>query len=150
MVNKIIIQGNLTRDPDYREFPNGGGSVCTVRIASTRKFNHNGKTSEDTTFVKVKTFGKLAMTCRQFLSKGAPVIFIGRLALDQWEKDGVQKQELYIAGENLEFLPDPKRNSPPARPQHNSSAADRSAYAPPVMPDVPDCQDDNSIDDMPF
>lgn len=149
MINKIIIQGNLTRDPDFREFPNGGGSACTIRIASTRKFNHNGKTSEDTTFVKVKTFGKLAMTCRQFLAKGAPVIFVGRLSLDQWEKDGQQKQELYIAAESLEFLPgkQEQRNNPSRPPLPPSSASDRSQYAPPAMPDY---QDETSMDDMPF
>ena len=146
MINKIIIQGNLTKDPDYREFPNGGGSVCTVRIASSRKYSHNGKNTEETTFVKVKTFGKLAVTCRQFLAKGQPVIFVGRLALDQWEKDGQQKQEIYIAAESLEFLPGRSEARDNASRQPPHSGSDRGNYAPPPMPE----NDYPVEDDMPF
>jgi single-strand DNA-binding protein len=165
MLNQIHIQGNLTKDPDYREFPSGGGSVCTMRIASSRKFKNSstGQMQEKTTFVKVKAFGKLAQTCRQFLSKGSAVIFSGHLELDQWEKDGVQKQELFINAENLEFLPSrsEQRDNPPRQPHggeyhhsgnpnntYHSAPSDRGSYAPPPMPqgtgDIP--QDD----DIPF
>lgn len=163
MLNKTIIQGNLTKDPDYREFPSGGGSVCTMRIASSRKFkNAAGQMQDETTFIKVKAFGKLAQTCRQFLSKGYPVIFVGHLALDQWEKDGVQKQEIYINAESLEFLPSrsEQRDNPPRQPHggeyhhsgnpnntYHSAPSDRGSYAPPPMQqgtgDIPQ-------DDIPF
>lgn len=153
MLNQVNIQCNLTKDPDYREFPNGGGSVCTMRVASSRKFkNASGQMQEETTFVKVKTFGKLASTCRQFLSKGSSVIFTGHLALDHWEKDGVQKQEIYINAEKIEFLPSrsEQRENPPRPPHggehyqhhHNNNnnysapPSDRATYAPPSQHDI--------------
>lgn len=136
MINKVIIQGNLVKEPDYREFPNGGGQVCTMRLASSRRFVNNGKTAEETTFVKVECYGRLATTCRQFLTKGSPVIFVGRLKLNQWQsKHGENRQELVIAAESLEFLPKAGERSNPPRPPVSDEPSDRGQYAPPPMPD---------------
>ena len=148
MLNKSFIQGNLVKDPDYREFPNGGGSVCTMRLASSRKFKtSSGQMQEETTFVKIETFGTLAKTCRQFLSKGSPVIFVGSLKLKEWQsKNGERRQELVINAESMEFLPgkSEQRENPPRQPQSNeyptntysAMPSDRGNYAPPSQHDI--------------
>lgn len=160
MLNKVFIQGNLVKDPDYRETPNGQ-PVCSLRLASSRKFKtSSGQMQEKTTFVKIKTFGTLAKTCRQFLSKGSPVIFEGKLELEEWQsKDGQHRQELVVNAENLEFLPSrgEQRENPPRQPQndyhHNTYSAppiDRSQYAPPPPPPPPEDYSEVPEDDIPF
>lgn len=138
MLNKTFIQGNLVKDPDYRE-THKGQPVCSVRLASSRKFSSNGQIHEETVFVKVELYGKLATTARQFLSKGSGVIFEGRLKLNQWQsKDGKQQSELVIAAESMEFLPKSERSSNPPHPptaQSSSHSSDRGQYAPPPLPD---------------
>lgn len=137
MLNKTFIQGNLVKDPDYRETPKGQ-PVCSLRLASSRKFSSNGQIHEETVFVKVELYGKLATTARQFLSKGSAIIFVGRLKLNTWQsKDGKQQSELVIAAESMEFPPKSERSSsnPPHPPTAQSSHSDRGQYAPPPPPD---------------
>lgn len=135
MLNKTFIQGNLVKDPDYRETPKGQ-PVCSVRLASSRKFSSNGQIHEETVFVKVECYGKLATTARQFLAKGHPVIFEGRLKLNTWQnKDGKPQSELAIAAERIEFLPKSERSAAVPRPQQTRNHNDRSSYAPPPPPD---------------
>jgi single-strand DNA-binding protein len=105
---------------------------------------------EETTFGKVELYGKLATTARQYLAKGHPVIFEGRLKLNTWQsKDGKQQSELVIAAENMEFLPRGERSAAVPQPTAQSSHSDRGQYAPPAMPrndhpgEVPE-------DDIPF
>lgn len=137
MLNKTFIQGNLVKDPDYRE-THKGQPVCSVRLASSRKFSSNGQIHEETVFVKVELYGKLATTARQFLSKGSGVIFVGRLKLNTWQsKDGKQQSELVIAAESMEFPPKERSSNPPHPPTAQSSHSDRGQYAPPPFPD--DC-----------
>lgn len=93
-LNKNFLMGNLTKDPDFRDFGKGNGGVCTLRIASNRDFISNGQKQTETLFVEVNVYGKLASTCRQFLSKGSKVLVEGRLVLKQWEKEGRQYSKL--------------------------------------------------------
>ena len=152
MLNKTFIQGNLVKDPDYRE-TNKGQPVCSVRLASSRKFSSNGQIHEETVFVKVECYGKLATTARQFLSKGSAIIFVGRLKLNTWQsKDGKQQSELVIAAESMEFPPKSERSSsnPPRPPQpgnNNNYNSDRGQYAPPPPPDD---YSEVAEEDMPF
>lgn len=148
MLNKTFIQGNLVKDPDYRETPSGQ-PVCALRLASSRKFKtSSGQMQEKTTFVKIKTFGTLARTCRQFLSKGSPVIFEGKLELEEWQsKDGQHRQELVVNAESMEFLPRSERSAAVPHPAAQSSHSDRSQYAPPSLPDD---YSEVSEEDIPF
>jgi single-strand DNA-binding protein len=141
-LNKTFLMGNLVKDPDYRDFGNGKGA-CTLRIANSYKFkNAAGQEQEEPLFVDVKTFGRTAATCRQFLSKGSKVLIEGRLKLDQWEKDGEPHQKLVIAAENVQFLSSNREQNNPPRPPadhphgHRRPVVD-SAYAP-QMPDIPE------------
>ena len=125
-MNTIMITGNLVRDPDYREFPNGGG-VCTLRVADSRRFTgKDGQKREETLFIDVKAFAKLAMTCRQFLSKGSKVLICGQLKSDEYTtKDGQKRTSIYIEAEKLDFLSAP--------PEERAPRTNRSA--PPVSHD---------------
>ena len=77
-LNKVFLLGNLTRDPDLRGFPNGQ-SVCDLGLAVSRRFVSNGQEQEETCFVDVVVWGKVANNCRQYLSKGSQVMVEGRL-----------------------------------------------------------------------
>lgn len=147
-LNKFFGMGNLAKEPDYRDFGNGKGGVCSLRIAMSRQFkNGSGQEQEETCFADVEVYGKTASTCRQFLSKGSKVLIEGRLVLKQWEKEGRLYSKLMIAAENVQFLSSRREQQdnpprPPADHPQGRSASRRpvdNAYA----PDVPD-------DDIPF
>lgn len=143
-LNKSFFQGNLVKEPDYRDFGNGNGGVCTLRLANSRKFVSNGKEHEETTFVDCQVFGKTASTCRQYLSKGSEVIIEGRLHLAEWQtKDGQQRQKLELVAENVQFL----SRQPQQQQRYNQSAVD-PAYAP--EPPMPDADNYPAEDDCPF
>jgi single-strand DNA-binding protein len=104
-LNKVFLLGNLTRDPDLRGFPNGQ-SVCDLRLAVSRRFISNGQEQEETCFVDVVVWGKVANNCRQYLSKGSQVMVEGRLQLDTWEdrNGGGQRSRLRVVAENVQFM----------------------------------------------
>lgn len=140
-LNKSFFQGNLVKDPDYRDFGNGNGCVCTLRLANSRKFTNNGKEHEETTFVDCQVYGKVASTCRQFLSKGSEVLIEGRLHLAEWQtKDGQQRQKLEMVAENVQFMSRgnssnahrPPSNDQYSKPQHRQVEPE---YAPMSSPD---------------
>lgn len=104
--NKVIIIGNLTRDPEYRQLPSGG-AVCRLGIASNRQFKNkqtNAMMSE-VCFIDVDVWGPQADTCRQYLQKGRAVLIEGRLKLDSWkDSDGSQRSKHTIVSESVVFL----------------------------------------------
>jgi single-strand DNA-binding protein len=154
-LNKVFLQGNLVKEPDFRDFGNGNGGVCTLRIANSREFSSKGQKQEETLFVDVNTYGKLATTCRQFLSKGSEVLIEGRLHLDSWQnKDGKQNQKLDIVAENIQFMssrkgdqsnpPRPPADHPHGRPYGNNRVD------PVYAPEMPDTDCGYADDDCPF
>ncbi|MBO5668480.1 MAG: single-stranded DNA-binding protein [Lentisphaeria bacterium] len=112
-LNKVFLLGNLTRDPDLRGFPNGQ-SVCDLRLAVSRRFTSNGQEQEETCFVDVVVWGKVANNCRQYLSKGSQVMIEGRLQLDTWEdrNGGGQRSKLRVLAENVQFMNRRKDDAP--------------------------------------
>lgn len=104
--NKVILMGNLTRDPELRYTPKGT-AVAKLGIAVSRKWrNDTGEMQEETTFVDVDAFGKQAETIGQYLKKGRPIMVEGRLRLDQWEdkNSGQKRSKLNVVLENFQFL----------------------------------------------
>lgn len=101
-LNKIIMMGNLTRDPESKQFSNS--SVCKFGIAVNRK----SKTTDEVCFVDVIAWGQLAEVCQKYLVKGKPVLVEGRLKLEQWEKDGKQNSRHVIILENMQMISEPK------------------------------------------
>ncbi|MDR0428767.1 MAG: single-stranded DNA-binding protein [Puniceicoccales bacterium] len=103
--NKVIIVGNLTRDPELRVIPNGT-SVCRFTLAVSRQFrNTDGSSREEVLFIDVDSFGRQADTISRFMTKGKPILVEGRLKLDQWETpNGEKRSKILIVVENFQFL----------------------------------------------
>ena len=91
-VNKVLLLGRLTRDPELRYTPNGT-AVCDLGIAVSRKWKSpDGSWKEDTCFVDVTVWQKQAEYCAEYLKKGREVFIEGRLTLDQWQSPEGQKR----------------------------------------------------------
>ena len=104
--NKIIIAGNLTRDPEPRTTPNGS-TIVNLGLASNRKYKtKDGEQKEETLFVDIDAFGKTADVLAQYASKGSQLLVEGRLKLDQWQdpKSGDNRSKIKIILENFQFL----------------------------------------------
>lgn len=104
--NKVIIMGNLTRDPEVKALPSGN-SAARLSVAVNRQFSDkDGNKREEVTFVEVDAFGKQAEVIGKFFSKGKPILVEGRLKLDQWEdkKTGEKKSRLGVVLENFSFV----------------------------------------------
>ncbi len=103
--NKVIIMGNLTRDPDVRATGTSGMKVARLGVAiNERRKDRNGQYQDYPVFVDVDAWDKLAELCGQYLSKGSPVLVEGRLQMDTWEKDGVRHQKLKVRALTIKFL----------------------------------------------
>lgn len=103
MYNKCIIIGNLTKDPELRYTPQGT-PVCTLRLASTRKYKAGDGMKEETLFIDCIVWGKQAETSAQYLSKGKSTLVEGRLQERKWETDGQQRSKFEIVAETVRFL----------------------------------------------
>lgn len=103
--NKVILLGNLTRDPDMRMTP-GGMAICKLGLAVNRVFTtKEGEKREEVTFVDCDAFGRQAETISKYMSKGQAIMIEGRLRLDQWEtKEGDKRSKLSVVVENFQFV----------------------------------------------
>ena len=102
--NRVILVGNLTRDPELRYTP-GGTAVTDIGLAvNDRRKNAQGEWVEETTFVDVTLWGRTAEIASEYLGKGAPALIEGRLKLDTWESDGQKRSKLKVIGEKLQLL----------------------------------------------
>lgn len=105
-LNKVLLIGNLTRDPDVRYTPKGS-AVCDLAIAINRTYyDENKQKHEETTFVDIVVWGKLGELAGQFLRKGRSVCVEGRLQMDTWDDKatGQKRSKMRVVGENLQFL----------------------------------------------
>ncbi|WP_221030214.1 single-stranded DNA-binding protein [Actomonas aquatica] len=154
-LNRVLLIGNLTRDPELRVTPKGN-SICQFGLAVNRSFKDgSGQTREETTFIDVEAWGRQGETISKYCTKGRALFVEGRLRFDQWEdkNTGQKRSRLSVVLENFQFIggrgdgdnegggssggggnysPSPERNSPPPR-------APRPAPA-----------DDNLDEDVPF
>jgi single-strand DNA-binding protein len=105
-LNKVMLIGNLTRDPELRHTPKGT-AVSEISMAINRVWNNDqGQKQEETTFVEVTLWGRQAELAQQYLPKGRPVYIEGRLNLDTWDdkETGKKRSKLRVIGENMQFL----------------------------------------------
>jgi len=104
-LNKVLLIGNLTKDPELRYTPNGV-AVANLRLAVNRKYkDKSGEWKEDTCFVTVTAWDKQAEVCNQYLQKGRPVFVEGRLQSRSWEtNDGQKRNTLDVRAERIQFL----------------------------------------------
>lgn len=104
-INRVVISGNLTRDPELRSIPSSGTSVCSLRIAvNSRRKDESGQWVDKPNYFDVSVFGAQGENCAQYLSKGRPVAVDGRLNWREWEKDGVKRQSVDIIADSVQFL----------------------------------------------
>lgn len=103
-INRVVLTGNLTRDPDLRA-TNGGTSVCKLGIAvNTRRKSSSGEWEEKPNFFRVTVFGRQAESCANYLKKGRAVAIDGRLEWSSWESDGQKRESIDIIADSVQFL----------------------------------------------
>ena len=111
-LNKVILMGHLTRDPESRTIPTGQ-VITSIGIAINRSFIHEGQKREDTTFVDCEAFGKTAESIARFFKKGRAIFIEGRLRQDSWvDKQTKEKRyKMMVAIESFTFVDDPGRST---------------------------------------
>ena len=149
--NKVILVGNLTRDPELRYTPKGM-AIAKVGLAVNRNWtSESGEKKEEVTFVDVDIFGRTAENVAQYMRKGRPILIEGRLRLDQWDdkQTGQKRNKLGVVGEVVQFLGSPtggEGGAPAAQRSQPAAAAPAApAAAEPVDGDGPP-----EGDDVPF
>lgn len=159
--NKVILMGNLTRDPEMRYTPKGT-AVARLGLAVNRKYTtESGEAKEEVTFIDVDAWGKQAEVIAQYCRKGRALLVEGRLKLDQWDDKttGQKRSRLGVVLENFQFVGARREDEgapagvvpPPAgAPRSNPSRpATASPSAPPATPDPLDGPPPED-DDVPF
>jgi single-strand DNA-binding protein len=103
--NRVIILGNMTRDPQLRYLPSNT-PVCDFGLAVNRRYrDRDGNQKEEVCFVDVSAFGRQAETINQYMSKGRPILVEGRLRFDSWTgQDGQKRSKLSVTVENFQFV----------------------------------------------
>jgi single-strand DNA-binding protein len=104
-INRVLLTGNLTRDPELRATA-GGGSVCKLGLAvnTRRKNGQTGEWEERPNFFRVTVFGRQAESCGEYLSKGRPIAVDGRLQWSQYEVEGQKRESIEIVADTIQFL----------------------------------------------
>jgi len=104
-LNKVLLIGNLTRDPELRYIPSGA-AVATFTVAVNRVYKDQaGEKKEQVSFIRVVVWGRRAEVCGEYLSKGSPVFVEGRLQSRDWEtQDGQKRSTVEVVADNVQFL----------------------------------------------
>ena len=101
--NRVVLVGNLTRDPELRYIPSGT-AVSDIGLAVNDRVKRGDQWVDEATFVDITLWGRTAEIANEYLSKGSPVLIEGRLKLDRWEKDGQKHSKLKVIGERMQML----------------------------------------------
>lgn len=101
--NRVILVGNLTRDPEIRYIPSGT-AVSEIGLAVNDRVKKNDQWVDETTFVDITLWARTAEVANEYLSKGSSVLIEGRLKLDTWEKDGQKRSKLKVIGDKMQML----------------------------------------------
>jgi len=142
--NRVLLMGNLTRNPEIRYTPSGT-AVSDLGLAVNESFkNKAGETVEQVCYVDVVVWGRQAETSAEYLKKGSPVFVEGRLQLDQWEnQQGEKRSKLRVRADRVQFLGSPSKDTEyAAAPAVSEPPVENTAPAP-----APEVADD---DDVPF
>ena len=103
-LNKVLLMGNLTRDPELRVTPKGT-PICQFSLAINRQFKmESGETREEVIYVDIEAWGKQGETLARYTRKGRQLFVEGRLRFDSWERDGQKRSKLSVVVENFQFL----------------------------------------------
>lgn len=133
--NKVVLLGNLTRDPDLRYIPNGT-AVASFGLAVNRRYRQEEAWHDEVCYVDIVTFGRQAETVGEYLSKGDLALIEGRLQWRSWEtEDGPRRSKHEVVATNVQFMPRGSRG--PTREADQTTRPDgpsRPAIPPPVAP----------------
>ena len=143
--NKVILLGNLTRDPETRVTANGN-TICKLGLAVSRVYStREGERKEETTFVDIDAFGKQAEVITKYMRKGRPIMVEGRLKLDQWEtNEGQKRSKLGVVLENFQFVGGRDDNA-------GGGSSGRYEQSSPPQNSAPSAPSDDTLDeDVPF
>lgn len=141
--NKVILMGNLTRDPELRQ-TQGGVSVCRFSIAVNESYTaKDGSVRDNPCFVEVDGFGKSAETIAKFFAKGRPILVEGKLRQENWEdkQTGQKRSKLLVVMERFSFVGGKSDGARPERPQEERAAVQR---------ELPKGGWEDNDDDVPF
>ena len=152
--NRVILVGNLTRDPELR-YISTGTAVTDIGLAVNDRVKRNDQWVDETTFVDVTLWARTAEVASEYLSKGSPVLIEGRLKLDQWEHEGQKRSKLKVIGEKMQMLstrggggggggPRPPQQQQQPDSQYSQPAPPDDGFSPPPT-DQP-----SGGDDIPF
>jgi len=144
--NKVILLGNLTRDPEVRYTPKGS-AVTDLGIAVNRQYTlENGEKREEVTFVDVTFWGRTAEVAGEYLKKGRPIFIEGRLQLDTWDdkQSGQKRSKLKVVGETMQMLGGPRSGGAPTDNGDEGGGRTGKPSAPPKST-VPTGPEDDEI-----
>lgn len=153
-LNKAMIFGNLTRDPEMKALPSGM-QVCSFSLATNRVYNdRDGNRQETADYHNVVVFGKQAENCAKYLTKGSSTYVEGRMQTRSWEKDGVKQYRTEVIADRVQFGPKGSgatggggSSAAPAGAATSTGNADRGSSAS-VLPDYP--EEEINPEDIPF
>ncbi len=152
--NKVVLVGNLTRDPEVRNLPSGM-AVCDMALAVSETYkDKNGERAESVCYVDVVAWARQAETCGEYLSKGSPVLVEGSLQLDKWtSKEGENRSKLRVRAQRVQFLGGPSkggnvRDGGDADDRRNASNTAPSSQAETQRNDVPPPDDNGPADSV--
>lgn len=157
-INQVTLMGNLTRDPELRQTPNGQ-SVCSFSLALNRSYkDQSGEWVEATDYIDVVAWAALGERVSQYLSKGRRCLVVGRLQSRSWEQEGQKRSKVEVLANDVTFLDSPRGgdspdggNSDSAGQQSNSKpAASKSAKKDDVVIENIDDSAPINLDDIPF
>lgn len=144
-LNKVMIYGNLTRDPELKALPSGM-NVCSMAIATNRVYkDRDGNRQEKTEYHNVVVFGNQAENSSKYLSKGNGVYIEGRLQTRSWEKDGQKQYRTEIVADRVQFGP---KNSGGGFSNNAPASESGSDNKEPSVPDYP--EEEINPEDIPF
>lgn len=142
-INRVVLTGNLTRDPELRTTPSGM-SVCAMRLAvNTRRKDQSGDWVDRANYFDVVVFGSQGENVSRYMSKGRPVAVDGRLEWSEWETDdGSKRQAVRVIADSVQFLSDgkpngsgPKEQAPAASGDYGTPSVDTSGFGVPTSSD---------------
>ena len=153
-INQVILMGNLTRDPDLRQTPNGQ-SVCSFSLALNRSYkDQNDEWKEVTDFVDIVAWAGLGERVAQYLSKGRRCLVQGRLQSRSWEQDGQKRSKVEVLANDVTFLDGGNRSGDNSDySQESKSQSSKSAKSSTKKDDVEIDDASNepiNLDDIPF
>jgi single-strand DNA-binding protein len=153
-INRVILTGNLTRDPELRSLPSGT-SVCSLRVAvNTRRKDQSGEWVDKPNYFSVTVWGAQGDNCARYLSKGRPVAIDGRLEWREWEaKEGGKRESIEIVADSVQFLGGREEGAGNGNgfQQRSDVQVDTADFQPAAEPSSsPSAPSANTEDDIPF